>query len=151
LNAYARNSKLAVYQSVSVHGGVANSDPHALVLMLMDAATERMATARGCIERRETARQARLLHSCVQIVTELRGSLNLTDGGPLALNLSDLYEYMIRRLLLANAASDASYITEVARLLDEVRSALVAIGPEVRQAARTPIPAVSNRVAAGAR
>jgi len=28
---YARNSKLAAYQSVSVHGGVANADPHAMV------------------------------------------------------------------------------------------------------------------------
>ena len=43
LTSYARNSNLAAYQSVSVHGGVANTDPHAMVLMLMDAATERMA------------------------------------------------------------------------------------------------------------
>lgn len=133
MNPYVRNPKLAAYQSVSVHGGVANADPHVMVLMLMDGAAERMATARGCIERRELTRQASLLHSCVQIVGELRGSLNMSEGGELALNLSDLYEYMIRRLLLANSTSDARYVIEVARLLDEVRSAWVAIGPEVRQ------------------
>lgn len=133
---YARNSKLAAYQSVSVHGGVANADPHAMVLMLMDAGTERMATARGCMERGETARQASLLHSCVNIVAELRGSLNMAAGGTVAQNLSDLYEYMIRRLLLANAKSDPTCITEVSRLLDEIRSAWIAIGPEVRQAPR---------------
>lgn len=133
---YARNSKLAAYQSVSVHGGVADADPHAMVLVLMDAALERMSTARGCIERRELTRQAALLHSCVKIVGELRGSLNMDQGGTLAQNLSDLYEYMIRRLLLANSASDASCVTEVARLLDEIRSAWIAIGPEVRQPAR---------------
>jgi len=140
LTSYARNSNLAAYQSVSVHGGVANTDPHAMVLMLMDAATERMAIARGCIERHETARQARLLHSCVNIIAELRGSLNLSEGGPLAQNLSDLYDYMINRLMLANARSDAACIIEVARLLDEIRSAWIAIGPQARKAARPAVP-----------
>jgi len=141
---YARNSRLAAYQSVSVHGGVANADPHAMVQMLMDAAAERMAIARGCIERGERTRQASLLHSCVMIVGELRGSLNTTEGGPLAQNLSDLYDYMIRQLVLANAKSDASCVLEVSRLLDEVRSAWVAIGPEVRKTARVPAPAPLN-------
>jgi flagellar secretion chaperone FliS len=144
---YARNSKLAAYQSVSVHGGVANADPHAMVQMLMDAAAERMATARGCIERGERGRQASLLHSCVMIVGELRGSLNTTEGGPLAQNLSDLYEYMIRQLLLANARSDAGCVLEVSRLLEEVRSAWIAIGPEVRKAARVSATAPMNAVA----
>jgi flagellar protein FliS len=144
---YARNSKLAAYQSVSVHGGVANADPHAMVQMLMDAAAERMATARGCIERGERGRQASLLHSCVMIVGELRGSLNTTEGGPLAQNLSDLYEYMIRQLVLANARSDAGCVLEVSRLLEEVRSAWIAIGPEVRKAARVSAPAPMNAVA----
>jgi flagellar protein FliS len=144
---YARNSKLAAYQSVSVHGGVANADPHAMVQMLMDAATERMAIARGCIERGERTRQASLLHSCVMIVGELRGSLNTAEGGPLAQNLSDLYDYMIRQLLLANAKSDASCVMEVSRLLEEVRSAWIAIGPEVRKTARVTAPAQMSAVA----
>lgn len=144
---YARNAKLAAYQSVSVHGGVANADPHAMVQMLMDAAAERMATARGCIERGERTRQASLLHSCVMIVGELRGSLNTTEGGPLAQNLSDLYEYMIRQLVLGNARSDASCVLEVSRLLEEVRSAWIAIGPEVRKAARVSAPAPMNAAA----
>jgi flagellar protein FliS len=136
LNPYARNSKLAAYQTVSVHGGVANADPHAMVLMLMDAANERMAIARGCIERGEKGRQASLLHSCVLIIGELRGSLNITEGGPLAQNLSDLYDYMIRRLVLGNAKSDTGPVAEVSRLMDEIRGAWIAIGPEVKKAAQ---------------
>jgi flagellar secretion chaperone FliS len=150
LNPYARNSKLAAYQTVSVHGGVANADPHTMVLMLMDAANERMAIARGCIERGEKVRQASLLHSCVLIIGELRGSLNISDGGPLAQNLSDLYEYMIRRLVLANAKSDTDPIVEVSLLLEEIRGAWVAIGPEVRKVARLPAAAPRNSVASPA-
>lgn len=135
VNGYGQKSRVAAYQSVSAHGGVANADPHALVLMLMNAALERMASARGCIERGDIARKAKLLHSCVTIIAELRGSLNVEKGGPLAQNLSDLYDYMIRRLLLANAGSEARYIVEVSGLLGEIRGAWAAIGPEVKQPA----------------
>jgi flagellar secretion chaperone FliS len=136
---YERKSGLAVYQSVSAHGGVANADPHGMVLMLMDAALERMMTARGCMERRETSRKAKLLHNCVRIIAELRGSLNMAEGGPLAQNLSDLYDYMMRRLLGANADNNVGYINEVAGLLGNIRSAWVVIGPEVRDAARASV------------
>ncbi len=134
MSSFAGKSKLAAYQSVSVHGGVANADPHGLVMMLMDACAERLAIAAGCIERREIVRMAKLLHSCVTILTELRGSLNLAAGGPLAENLSNLYDYMMRQLLLANVNSNASPVKEVLGLLNEIRSAWIAIGPQVRPA-----------------
>lgn len=133
---YARNSKLAAYQSVSVHGGVAEADPHGLVLMLMDAAVERMTAARGCLEHGEIVRKAKLLHSCISIVAELRGCLDMTRGGALAQNLSDLYDYMQRQLLRANVDNNAGCISEVLSLLAEIRGAWVAIGPEVRQLTR---------------
>lgn len=132
---YARNAKLAAYQSVSAHGAVTNADPHGLVLMLMNAAVERLTAAQGCMERGEIVRKAKLVHSCVTLVAELRGSLDLKNGGELANNLSNLYQYMIRRLLLANAGGDACALAEVLGLLGEIRSAWVAIGPAVRQAA----------------
>jgi flagellar secretion chaperone FliS len=136
VSAYARNSKVAAYQSVSVHGGVAGADPHRLVLMLMDGALERMAIARGYIERGQIAKKAQALHQCVSIVNELRGSLNLAQGGPLAQNLSDLYDYMLRQLLRANVESDLNCVKEVASLMGEIRGAWLAIGPEVRLAQR---------------
>ena len=135
MSSFARNSSLAAYRSVSVHGGVDNADPHRLVQMLMDAVAERLSTVRGCMERGEIARKAQLLHSCVTLVAELRGSLNLAQGGDLAQNLDSLYEYMTRRLLQANVQSDVAIIVEVLGLLNEIRGAWVAIGPEVRQQA----------------
>jgi flagellar secretion chaperone FliS len=132
VSTFSRNSRLAAYQSVSAQGGVANADPHGLVRLVMDAAIQRMNTARACIARGDLARKAKLLHSCVVLIAELRGSLNLEKGGPLAQNLSDLYDYMARRLLLANANSDAALVSEVLGLLGEIRDAWVAIGPEVR-------------------
>ncbi len=132
LSSFPGKSKLAAYHSVSVIGGVAMADPHGLVLMLMDACAERLATACGCIERREIVRKAKLLHSCVTLIAELRGSLNLAAGGPLAQNLSNLYDYMMRQLLMANVSNESAPVKEVLGLLNDVRSAWLAIGPQVR-------------------
>lgn len=149
MSSYPGNSKLAAYHTVSVHGGVAKADPHGLVLMLMDACAERLATASGCIERREIARKAKLLHSCVTLIAELRGSLNLAQGGPLAENLSNLYDYMMRQLLKANVETDAASVKEVLGLLNDIRSAWLAIGPVVRATA-APADAPHTRVVAPA-
>jgi flagellar protein FliS len=133
MNAFSRSANMAAYQSNAVHGGVASADSHGLVLMLMNAAMERMSVARSCIERGDLVRKAKLLHSCVKIIGELRGILNMAEGGSLAQNLSDLYEYMIRRLLRANLETDVACINEVSSLLGEIRKAWVAIGPQVRE------------------
>jgi flagellar secretion chaperone FliS len=133
VSGFARNAKLAAYHSVAVHGGVASADRHGLVQMLMDGAVERMSTALGCLERGEIARKSALLHSAITLIAELRGSLNMSEGGALAQNLSNLYEYMTRRLLLANASGNPKPISEVLDLLNEIRGAWTAIGPSVRQ------------------
>jgi flagellar protein FliS len=130
---YSQQAKLATYRSVSAHGAVADADPHALVLTVMDAALARIGAARACVERKETRRMASLLHSSVILIAELRGSLDLQKGGTLAQNLSDLYEYMTRRLMQANLNSDAPAMAEVLSLLGEIRGAWAAIGPQVRQ------------------
>lgn len=132
LSSFQGRSNLAAYQSVSVHGGVATADPHGLVMMLMDACAERLNIAAGCIEHKEIARKANLLHSCVTILTELRGSLNLAQGGPLAENLDSLYDYMMRQLLIANIRSNAATVREVLGLMNEIRGAWAAIGAQVR-------------------
>ncbi len=132
MNPYSSQAKLAAYRSVSAHGALADTHPHALVLTLLEATQERMSAARACIDQGDMRRKAGLLHSAVVLIAELRGSLDLQRGGPLAENLSNLYEYMARRLMHANLNSDATAVAEVLGLLAEVRGAWVAIGPEVR-------------------
>lgn len=132
MNAYVRTSNLAAYQSAAAHGGVAASDPHRLIVMLMDGALERIATARGCMQRGETAEKARLLNRTVSIVAELRGSLDMTAGGQIAANLSELYDYMSRRLMAALANNQAELLDEVSGLLNELRSAWVTIPADAR-------------------
>lgn len=130
---YGRSSNLAAYQSAAAHGGVAASDPHRLIVMLMDGAVERIVTARGCMQRNETAEKARLINRAVSIIGELRNSLDLRSGGQIAANLAELYDYMCRRLLRATTENRVEMLDEVSALLHEIRSAWLAIAPEARK------------------
>jgi len=129
---HARSSNLAAYQSAAAHGGVAASDPHRLIVMLLDGALERISTARGCMQRKETAEKARLINRAVSIVGELRNSLDLRKGGQIAANLAELYDYICRRLLLATTENKVEMLDEVSSLLHEIRGAWLAIAPEAR-------------------
>jgi flagellar protein FliS len=147
VNPYSQQSKLAAYRSVNAHGAVADADPHMLVLTLFDAVLGRLTAARSCIEIGDVTRKAGLLHSSVVLLAELRGSLDLHKGGQLAQNLSDLYEYMARRLVHANVNNDAAAVGEVLGLIGEIRTAWAAIGPEVRSGAVAAVSAAGLSVA----
>jgi flagellar protein FliS len=125
-------AKLAAYSSASAHGGVAAADPHKLIVMLMDGALERISTARGCIERKDTVEKARLLNRAVSIIGELRNSLDLKSGGQIAANLGELYDYMSRTLLKANADNSVKQLDEVNKLLREIRDAWISIPAQAR-------------------
>jgi len=126
--AFSPNSaKLAAYRSTSVHSGVAASDPHRLIVMLMDGALERIATARGLMQHGGGAEKAPLLHRAVAIIDELRNSLNFKAGGDISNNLDALYDYMCVRLMQASSANKPEWLDEVSRLLGEVRQAWLAL------------------------
>ena len=126
-------SRLNAYQQVAAHGGVAASDPHGLVLMLMNGALERMAKARGCIANKAFSQKAQLLHRAISIIDELRNSLNLQAGGELAANLDGLYEYMCTQLLSAMVENSIPKINEVMGLLQNIRDAWDRIPKEQRK------------------
>lgn len=141
MSAYGRPNKFVTYQAVAAHGGVAAADPHRLVLMLMDGALERIANARGCTLRGANAEKSQLLHRAVQIIDELRNSLDFSAGGELAKNLDTLYEYMCRKLIQANTESRVQSLDEVSALMNDIRGAWLAI-PAAARASR---PATGSR------
>ncbi|MCB1625426.1 MAG: flagellar export chaperone FliS [Pseudomonadales bacterium] len=126
--------KLAAYQSVATHGGVAASDPHRLIVMLMDGALERIASARALAHQGAHAEKAQLLHRTVSIIDELRNCLDLEAGGELAHNLDSLYEYLCRRLLQISADAQFDSLDEVSTLLNGIRTAWLQIPPQARAA-----------------
>jgi flagellar protein FliS len=119
--------KAGAYQSVAAWSSLDEDEPQKLILKLYDGALERIAAARGCIEHGLIEEKCNLLTRVLAIVGELRGSLDLVRGGAIAAHLDDLYDYMSRRLLLANATNRIELLDEVSALLRELRSAWAAV------------------------
>jgi flagellar protein FliS len=127
-------SALRTYRSIGTESAMVDSTPHQLILMLIDGAIDKTATAAGCLEHGETAEKARLISGSLAIIDSLRASLDHKAGGDLADNLDRLYDYMSRRLLQANLRNDAACLAEVIALLKEIREAWAAIPQDYRGA-----------------
>jgi len=108
------------------------ADPHQLIVMLFDGALERIAIAKGAIDRNDIELKGSRIGSAIDIIDGLKASLDMDKGGDIAANLTDLYSYMQRRLLEANVESSISHLNEVAGLINEVKSAWVAMPVEER-------------------
>jgi flagellar secretion chaperone FliS len=128
----------SAYRHVGIETGVAGASPHQLVSMLFDGVQDSIAQARGAIRAGDIPTKGRAIARAMRIVDEgLHGALNAQGGGALALDLSDLYNYITLRLTHANLNNDDAALAECAKLIEPVRSAWREIGAQVRQ--KTPV------------
>lgn len=128
----ARVGLANAYHQVGVHTGVSTATPHRLVGMLFEGLLSSLAQAQGAIAQGDVDAKGRALSRAVAIVDEgLKSALNLQQGGQLASDLSDLYAYITKRLTQANLHSDAAAVEECKRLIEPLREAWEAIGPQV--------------------
>lgn len=119
---YAEGRRAAqAYGSMAVQTGVEAATPHRLVQMLMEGALEKMAAARGHMQRGNIAEKGANISWAISIIEGMRASLDLDAGGDIARNLNDLYDYMGRRLLEANMRNDMKALDEVMSLLREIK------------------------------
>ncbi|MFZ1861518.1 MAG: flagellar export chaperone FliS [Candidatus Competibacter sp.] len=134
---------LRQYQQVNTEASAAYASPHRLIQMLMEGAFERIAVAKGCIQRQDFAAKGEQIGKAIDIIGGLRDGLNLDAGGDIAGNLDALYDYLQRRLVEANLKSDIALLDEVADLLRPVKEAWDAIGgtANAEEAASTAAPA----------
>jgi len=111
------------YNTINVTSSVEVADSHRLIQMLMQGTLEKIAIAKGCMERKEIANKGVHITWAISIIEGLRASLNMEEGGEIAQNLENVYEYMIRCLLQANLENDITLLDEVSNLLITIKSA----------------------------
>ena len=129
---YSAGRVSQAYASVGTHSQVDAASPHRLIQLLMDGALDRLALARGQIQRGEISLKANSISRTMSIIDGLRLSLDHSVNSSLSDNLEGLYDYMNRRLLLANVKNDTEALDEVAGLLRELKEAWDAIPDPVR-------------------
>jgi len=122
-------TSLSQYRKVSAQGSVVDADPHRVIHLLLNGALDRLAQARGHMQRGEAAAKSEQIGKAMGIVEGLKLNLDTERGGDVAANLDGLYEYIMGVLLKANLENNVSLIDEVGSLLREVETAWAQIAP----------------------
>nr|WP_314584583.1 flagellar export chaperone FliS [uncultured Pseudomonas sp.] len=125
-----RMAALRQYQKVNSQAQTAVATPHRLVQMLMEAGLDRIAQAKGAIERRDIAAKGVLIGKAIEIVGGLREGLDMEKQAQALAHVDNLYVYMMQRLAQANIKSDLKILDEVSGLLTTVKEGWDAIGDQ---------------------
>ncbi|GAB3375185.1 flagellar export chaperone FliS [Spongiibacter taiwanensis] len=129
---YTAGMASRAYSNIGAQTQVTGASPHRLIQLLLDGALDRLAAAKGQMQRNETVNKATTIGKVISIIDGLRMSLDHNVDGEMSENLENLYDYMNRRLLISNINNDVPALEEVAALLRELKEAWDAI-PQSQQ------------------
>ena len=120
--------------------------PGQLVVMLYDGFLRFCAQGRAAFERGDVGAAGIRLTRAQDIVTELRVTLDMTQG-EIAQNLASIYDYVGERLTAGRLSPDHSEIDEAVRCMADLRSAWVQVAATARPASDRRGPAVGVNLA----
>lgn len=126
---------IQAYKKGSLKQDLSTADPHKITLMLMQGALEKIAMAKGSIERKEFESKALHLSKATSILVNLRDTIDLEVKSEVGENLFALYDYMIRRLTDANIQNSLKIMDEVINLLLPIKNAWAEIPESAKQEA----------------
>lgn len=94
-----------------------------LILMMYDGAIRFARESINKIRSKDIAGRGAYIRKTQDIILELMNSLDMENGGEIAGNLSRLYLFMNRNLIMANVQGDEKYIEDIIKILMELRDA----------------------------
>ena len=113
------NNYLDNYQKVQV----TTVDRIKLVVMLYDGAISFLKTAISYLDKNDFAGKGVYIAKAQDIIDELNNSLNMNEGGEIAVNLRKIYNFLYFYLVKANLSRDKKMINEVINILSTLRDA----------------------------
>jgi len=127
----------SMYARLGMETAALSASPHQLIAMLFDAAATSIAMARFHMGHKRIQAKAEATSRAINIIDNgLKASLDPEAGGAagkrLVENLSELYDYLVRKLMYANLHNDVAALDEAARLLESVASAWREIEPDAQ-------------------
>ena len=102
---------------------IESQTPLELVVILYDAALARVADARAAMDRDDRSAQRDAIGRALAIVAELQNTLDMRDGGEIAMRLDGLYSFVTTALMEASARGNAAALESVETVLSTLRDA----------------------------
>lgn len=127
MNPLLAGNPYAQYQQAQVD----TASPERLLLMLYEGAIRFLnAGKKAILERKFDVAHTNIVKA-QDILVEFMATLNMKDGGEIAQNLFDLYEYLNNRLSQANVSKNAAIVEEVLGFVRQLHEAWVVAAKNV--------------------
>jgi flagellar protein FliS len=131
MNAYTKNARAAY-----VKKDLENLSREEIVVKLYEALRIRLQAAIEEINDGNIAKKAEHLSRGLAIVLELQTSLDMEQGGEIAVNLNSLYNYLVSDLVAANLKNDTQKIVEALKVVEPLLEAWTEIAKGKKSVAR---------------
>ncbi|SMP77289.1 flagellar protein FliS [Noviherbaspirillum suwonense] len=118
----------SAYANVGMESSLNGASPNKLTIMLYDGAIGAINMAALFMRDQKIEEKTKKISHAIRIIDSgLRASLDKKAGGEIAQSLDALYQFMSKRLLLANLKDDPVILEEVRSLLADLKSAWVGL------------------------
>ncbi len=102
---------------------ISTSSQGKLILMMYDGAINFTKMIKKGIEKNDPLQKGLYIRKTHDIINELSCSLDLKKGGDVAVKLDNLYQFIIKQLIVVNIKSDKKALDSILRILMTLHSA----------------------------
>ncbi|AGV19078.1 MULTISPECIES: flagellar export chaperone FliS [Vibrio] len=118
------------YQQVDLDAQAAAANPHQLVIMLIDGLLDEVERIRGHLAANRLAEKGNGINKCMNILIGLTSALDDENGGEIAENLRQLYDFCQVELYYASVQNDANRLVNVERVMGNIREGWMNFGQQ---------------------
>ncbi|QXO18287.1 MULTISPECIES: flagellar export chaperone FliS [Vibrio] len=118
------------YQQVDLDAQAAAATPHQLVVMLIDGLLDEVERVRGHIQMGRLAAKGTGINKCMNILIGLDSALDLDNGGELAQNLHQLYDFCQVELYQASVNNDVERLGAVESVMENIKQGWMNFGQQ---------------------
>ena len=116
------------YQQVDLDAQAAAANPHQLVVMLIDGLIDEIERVRGHMSGNRLAEKGNGINKCMNILIGLDSALDIENGGEVAENLHQLYDFCQVELYKASVHNDLDKLTNVEQIMNNIREGWMSYG-----------------------
>lgn len=118
------------YQQVDLDAQAAAANPHQLVIMLIDGLLDEIERIRGHLAAKRLAEKGAGINKCMNILIGLTSAIDDENGGEIAENLRQLYDFCQVELYYASVQNDADRLMNVERVMGNIREGWMNFGQQ---------------------